>query len=243
MSMVTQGTRAFSTSELKSTFQRSANQAAVQTASYGLRAGIATTYHLLPVKALQSKLSATTPYWRIELFFEKINATFGCDLLGDVIIGRGATADLDLTPFEAANMGVSRQHVLLRPSAQYLYLIDMDSTNGVQVNGTRLARNEARAVHNGFMVSLGVLPFTIRIIDHSTLEELRQRIRTSRNYQPGVKVTMPDGSTYAPDDDDTDLTIRPEDQGTPEQIEAWTTARYLYMLKQLHQADKERLGL
>jgi hypothetical protein len=134
--------------------------------AFGLRVGDAQSYRVLPQKMEEE--AARSPMlnrWRIELYGLGPNtAPIGIDVCGDVVLGRtGPETDFDLTPYQAAEHGVSRRHALLRPSANKLYLIDLDSTNGTLCNSVRVAG--ARALSHNDTISLGNLTFQIKIID------------------------------------------------------------------------------
>jgi pSer/pThr/pTyr-binding forkhead associated (FHA) protein len=107
--------------------------------------------------------------WRIELYgLTPDAAPLGYDIVGNVIIGRsvdGSEADIDLEPYNALAKGVSRQHAMIRPTKQRLFLIDLSSTNGVRHNEVPTGPGLAVTLRNGDVVTLGDLTFEIRIID------------------------------------------------------------------------------
>jgi hypothetical protein len=78
-----------------------------------------------------------------------------------VILGRGKFDDplpsLDLTPFRAGLLGVSRQHAAIRPSGGGYSIMDMNSTNGTWVNATKLTPSNSVLLHNRDMIKLGDL--------------------------------------------------------------------------------------
>jgi hypothetical protein len=143
--------------------------------AFGLRVGDAQSYRVLPQK--METEAANNPLllrWRIELYGLGPNvAPLGIDVCGDVVLGRAATGavgtgagadiDFDLTPYNAADSGVSRRHALLRPSANKLFLIDLDSTNGTRVNSVVVSG--ARGLAHNDTISLGNLTFQVKIID------------------------------------------------------------------------------
>ncbi len=81
----------------------------------------------------------------------------------EVILGRNATgsgagrADVDLTPYGAAEQGVSRVHARLRYQDNTITLTDMGSVNHTYVNGQRLHAHEVRVLADGDEVRLGRL--------------------------------------------------------------------------------------
>ncbi len=78
-----------------------------------------------------------------------------------VILGRGKFNEplpsLDLTPFRAGLLGVSRQHAAIRPSGDGYTIMDMNSTNGTWVNAIKLTPNNSLLLHNRDMIKLGDL--------------------------------------------------------------------------------------
>src|SRR5687768_10772709 len=142
--------------------------------AFGLRVGDAQSYRVVPQKMEDE--AARNPLllrWRIELQGLGPNVgPLGLDVCGDVVLGRAATGavtgagseiDFDLTPYNAAERCVSRRHAMLRPSANKLYLIDLESTNGTRCNSVVVSG--ARALAHNDTISLGNLTFQVKIID------------------------------------------------------------------------------
>lgn len=80
---------------------------------------------------------------------------------GRIILGRKILADdktkIDLNPFDAHSLGVSRQHAVLNISEGGCTLEDLGSTNGTWINETQLKPNEPHSLHNGDLIRLGYL--------------------------------------------------------------------------------------
>jgi CheY-like chemotaxis protein len=72
--------------------------------------------------------------------------------------------DIDLTAFDAANKGVSRQHLQIFCERDQLFLVDLDSPNGSYLNGERMAPNHSYVLVNGDEVQLGYLPVQFHIV-------------------------------------------------------------------------------
>lgn len=78
----------------------------------------------------------------------------------ELIIGRSTPdfiADIDLSPFDAISLGVSRSHGKLIVADGKLYIEDTGSANGTYVNGTRIAKGERSMLRDGNEVTLGRL--------------------------------------------------------------------------------------
>jgi hypothetical protein len=73
-----------------------------------------------------------------------------------IMIGRAVESDstanqinLDLTAFGAYHFGVSRNHAQMSLKDGYLYLEDLDSTNGTRINGFQLTANQKYRLRDG----------------------------------------------------------------------------------------------
>jgi hypothetical protein len=77
---------------------------------------------------------------------------------GSIIVGRNsetASVDLDLTRYDAANLGVSRRHVRIERVRDVLQLSDLDSANGTYLNRERLAPGVTHTLRNRAILQLG----------------------------------------------------------------------------------------
>lgn len=77
--------------------------------------------------------------------------------LGRTDVRQGIWPEVDLTPDDGAEKGVSRRHALIRSSDDGVILVDLHSTNGTQVNDRRLHPGRPYLLKNGDMVRLGNL--------------------------------------------------------------------------------------
>jgi pSer/pThr/pTyr-binding forkhead associated (FHA) protein len=79
----------------------------------------------------------------------------------DILVGR-KTEDtsakmVDLTPFHAFNMGISRRHVRIQRIGNRYQVTDLYSTNGTWLNGERLAPDMPMPLPNAAQLRLGKL--------------------------------------------------------------------------------------
>lgn len=81
-------------------------------------------------------------------------------ILGRQAYGTGSLV-IDLVPFGAIQMGVSRQHALIRRTDNGYEVIDLNSTNGTWVNGKRLNPDSPRPLSSGDILRLGRLNLLI----------------------------------------------------------------------------------
>ena len=101
------------------------------------------------------------PY-RIGLKNQTFRSTLVFDLVECVTIGREApTSDtiphIDLQPYNALELGVSRRHALLKREDDCIYLIDNKSANGVLLNNEAIRRETPYPVTDGDIIKLGLM--------------------------------------------------------------------------------------
>ena len=79
----------------------------------------------------------------------------------ELIIGRPTDAALesilDLTDLDAANMGVSRRHAMIRRTDSGFEVVDLSSRNGTWLNAERLVPNKSYPFASGSQLRLGRL--------------------------------------------------------------------------------------
>jgi len=79
----------------------------------------------------------------------------------EVTLGRRASGTgglvIDLVPFGAIQLGVSRRHAIIRKEEEGYEIIDLGSTNGTWLNGKRLTPNQPQRLSSGDIVRLGRL--------------------------------------------------------------------------------------
>ena len=85
-----------------------------------------------------------------------------------VVVGRGGgnpgaqQPDVDLSPFGAADQGVSRQHAKLTYKGDVVYVTDLGSSNGSWLNGSPLMANHERLLRDGDELRLGLLTIKVK---------------------------------------------------------------------------------
>jgi hypothetical protein len=81
------------------------------------------------------------------------------------ILGRFSPGEVaptvDLNPFNAALMGVSRHHATITRKEQSYALQDLGSTNGTWLNEVKLIPNQGYDLRNGDLIRLGQLAFYV----------------------------------------------------------------------------------
>ncbi len=71
--------------------------------------------------------------------------------------------DVDLSPYDAYESGVSRLHATIRIEENKVILIDLGSVNGTRIEGKRLTPHLKHTLHNGDVISLGKMKVQILI--------------------------------------------------------------------------------
>lgn len=90
------------------------------------------------------------------------------ELHGDTLIGTNAEddpeLDINLNYLDGWNRGVSRRHLLLRPTRTLLLVQDLRSTNGTKLNGHTYRPGWVYAMKDGDVLSLGRLHLRFSIV-------------------------------------------------------------------------------
>lgn len=86
-------------------------------------------------------------------------------VLGRLTPNSPYTPNVDLTDFNALQLGVSRLHAIIENHDNLFTITDLYSSNGTSLNGRRLEPNEIRFLHDGDTVCLGKLVIYVRICD------------------------------------------------------------------------------
>jgi hypothetical protein len=73
----------------------------------------------------------------------------------------GFLPEVNLTPYNALEKGVSRKHAAIVHANRYLRLVDLHSPNGTFVNGNQVDPDRPRVLRDGDEVRLGHLYITI----------------------------------------------------------------------------------
>lgn len=100
------------------------------------------------------------------LYLSDFQRTLPLDKGRSVVLGRAVESeplqpDIDLTPFDAYRLGVSRRHARLEWQGSRLTITDLNSSNGTRVNGQRIPAGKAVDLHHGDEIRLGKLRIQI----------------------------------------------------------------------------------
>jgi len=83
--------------------------------------------------------------------------------LGRTIEGQPILPDIDLSPFEAFTLGVSRLHAALRIVNHEVVITDLGSSNGTRVNGQKIVPHVDYPISHGDIIALGKLKIQVLI--------------------------------------------------------------------------------
>ncbi len=72
--------------------------------------------------------------------------------------------EVDLTPYGAYRLGISRRHAIIRRQLGGFYVIDLGSRNGTLLNGSRLESQIPTVLKEGDEISLGNLNMRLTFI-------------------------------------------------------------------------------
>ncbi|MBP8001612.1 MAG: GAF domain-containing protein [Chloroflexi bacterium] len=121
------------------------------------------------------------PVWhvRLEVLTER-NQQLGLAINDEIILGRDPHQEnvVDLTSYGAAAYGVSRYHLVIRPTHTHLFALELGSTNGSQRNGRSLGVNTPYALNNGDVLSLGKLQLVLHIVSRPHSRATREEKET-----------------------------------------------------------------
>jgi hypothetical protein len=81
--------------------------------------------------------------------------------LGRVSQGQPIMPDIDLSPYQAYACGVSRLHAVIKRAGPQAVIMDLDTSNGTFVNGTRLSANIEHPLSHADIISLGKLKLQV----------------------------------------------------------------------------------
>jgi len=107
--------------------------------------------------------------WVVELHIHDTPLTVRVNVNRQIVIGRsdvraGIYPDLDLTPYEGLDKGVSRRHAAFIAEPDRLMLMDLGSTNGTFVNGQRLQPRRPYRLRHGDEVHIGRIRIDVMLV-------------------------------------------------------------------------------
>ena len=83
--------------------------------------------------------------------------------IGRISEGQPIIPDVDLTPYQAYENGVSRLHAAIRFDQQQFTAVDLDSANGTRLNGRKIEPYAPQPLVHGDILMLGKLNIQVLI--------------------------------------------------------------------------------
>lgn len=81
-------------------------------------------------------------------------------------------ADVVLNDWGGLAAGISRRHLLLRPSARKLHAFDLGSTNGSTINGVKMHPQSAYPLKSDGVLTLGTLTISVPAVTRIALDKV-----------------------------------------------------------------------
>lgn len=126
---------------------------------------------LQPIEAPTSEEVYTCPaHLLLQIYFPKESiTTIGVMVKDEIMIGRADEVDrfkpdVDLLHFGALERGVSRHHAKITRTDNQLYIADLKSKNGTQLNDETLEADKTYLLHDGDMIKCGQLAIMVRFV-------------------------------------------------------------------------------
>ncbi|MDW8171080.1 MAG: FHA domain-containing protein [Anaerolineae bacterium] len=112
------------------------------------------------------QLSSALPT-RLRFIVRENGGTVDVPMALEVIIGRRNSTlpiDVDLAPYEAAELGVSRQHIKLEAVEDRILASDLDTVNGSCLNGVKMTPRHVYPIEHGDVLKLGRLHLIVQFV-------------------------------------------------------------------------------
>jgi hypothetical protein len=107
--------------------------------------------------------------WRIALLIKHMQVRLIIDLIGTLTVGRShkdmeTSPDIDLRPFDAESLGVSRQHLQIKLEGDRVVVIDTGSANGSTLDGIPMKPNEPFQIRHKNELCLAALEMEVALL-------------------------------------------------------------------------------
>lgn len=129
------------------------------------------TSHIEPESEIESVLNWGTKTLDQKLFLHVRGSSQSIEVILEegieIVIGRydptnDVYPEIDLTEYNAADKGVSRNHATLFFDNGSIKIADLDSANATYLNGQKLVPRQSRLLRDGDEVRLGNLQLTVQ---------------------------------------------------------------------------------
>lgn len=82
-------------------------------------------------------------------------------VMGRVDPASGDSPEIDLSPYAAYQMGISRRHAIIRWQDEALQVVDLGSRNGTYVNGKKVQPHQSLQLRHGDEIRLGKMSLRV----------------------------------------------------------------------------------
>lgn len=130
----------------------------------------------------------TSSPWVIELQSAQMSESLKLHLDNALVLGRrdqnqtSSQPDVDLSPYSADQLGVSRRHLMISADGDHLLATDLNSGNGTLLNGQRMDPEKPYYLKHEDVLQLGRLKLELRIIISPSMGSVVQA-------QPTLQIT------------------------------------------------------
>jgi pSer/pThr/pTyr-binding forkhead associated (FHA) protein len=90
--------------------------------------------------------------------------------IGRVSKAQALIPDVDLSKYGAFQKGVSRLHAILKTNPEQCFIMDLESQNGIRINGEKISACVDAAVKNGDTINLGSFKFILHVSKEQVTE-------------------------------------------------------------------------
>ncbi len=131
--------------------------------------------------------------WIIELSNSQMRTPLRLQITDKITVGRIVATepvkpDIDLSPFNAEALGVSRVHFTIHPEADRLMVTDLNSGNGTFLNGNRLKAEESYRLSSEDQLTIGLLRLDVLFVitpDHGGSIKRQPSLQLHDQINPG----------------------------------------------------------
>ncbi len=107
--------------------------------------------------------------WKVALRIMQKENRLIFDMDRPMVIGRMDTEqdvfpDIDLGPYDADELGVSREHMMLKLDKERIVAVDQGSSNGTFLNNSRMRPNEEYPLRDGDEIQLGMMKVKVELL-------------------------------------------------------------------------------
>jgi pSer/pThr/pTyr-binding forkhead associated (FHA) protein len=125
------------------------------------------------------------PIYHLKLRFAN-QTPLSLSVVTPTVIGR-VEADVNLSPFGAEELGVSRHHLQVVPTEKHLMIRDLNSTNGTYLNGVPCEPKQAYMLRSNDCLRLGKLELLITLVkDEQIAQDTFNVAPVPRSIEPEI---------------------------------------------------------